>query len=162
MVNMVGGGVVRGALCAGAMLVTCDGVWGMMEDSERVEEIRELPLTCDFGNTLFKEYANCGFCIWEKDGLRFLSQSFLDTYRTTGVAPILEDGRPNIRLWLDCTLYGNFFAGWGTNRFEFAEPFLRNMLLTYSTLGIGKDGGKFDNLSRIERILEGLVESYVF
>jgi hypothetical protein len=115
--------------------------------------------------TIVKEYESCcGAAIWGKDGERFLTEGFLNEYVRTSIAPVLKDGRPNIRLWLDIIFASNIrVVGWGYSaKFEFAEPFLRKMLLTYSTLGIGKDGGSPDNVSMIESVLDAFVESRCF
>ena len=104
--------------------------------------IMELEHNAVLSDALGQEYANYGFCTWKQDGQRFLEASFLSEYTETGVAPVLEDGRPNIKLWLNCTLsHDTFFSGWGWEiRSELAKPFLEEMLSVFSKLNIGHDG----------------------
>lgn len=131
-----------------------------MADSD---ERKTATLSYDFGNKLLNEYANCGFSIWEADGQRFLDQSFLDTYAEREVAPVLEDGRPNIGLWLDYTCSSNtFFVGWNwETRSKLAKPFLEHMLGVYSKLGVGTDGVP-SHIDLIRAILSGIEESIHF
>jgi hypothetical protein len=112
-------------------------------------------------DSLRNEYANYGFHIWKTDGQRFLEKSFLDEYSKTGVAPVLEDARPSIELWLNCTLSNNTFSlGWGwETRSEFAKPFLEEMVAVYSKLNIGQDGAPLSYIALIKAIICAIEES---
>ena len=109
-----------------------------LDQSASMETEHNAVLSDDLG----QEYANYGFCTWKQDGQRFLETPFLSEYTKTGIAPVLKDGRPNIELWLNCTLsHDTFFSGWGwETRSELAKPFLKEMLSVFLKLNIGHDG----------------------
>lgn len=153
----------RNIICY-AILLVCWSSLSMNQDRRDDSVVRTtVTLSYDFANDLLNEYANHGFSIWEADGKRFLDQSFLDEYVKTGIAPILDDGRPTIGLWLNYTCSSNtFFVGWNwETRSALAKPLLEHMLDIYSDLEIGTDSIP-SYLDLIKAILTGIEESIPF
>jgi hypothetical protein len=87
----------------------------------------------NYGDNFMTEYANYGYDKWKADGDRFMTQSFIDEYIDTGVAPILNDGRPELKDWLEASAKtGLFDPGWShTERTILAKQFIESMLEAY-------------------------------
>jgi hypothetical protein len=87
----------------------------------------------NYGDEFFKEYANYGFEKWKADGERFLTQSFIDEYVRTGIAPTLNDGRPELSKWLSYARESCIFlTPWGYADRIAAGNFFQSMLSVYS------------------------------
>lgn len=105
------------------------------------EEKEELP-RLDDGQIIFYEsedpflqdYFN-SYNKWIKDGERFLKEEFIGEYISSGKAPALKDGRPEIDQWFKYTIENNIFlVGWGSLRVN-AKEFIEKMLNIYKEHG---------------------------
>jgi hypothetical protein len=135
------GSMVREALCAAAMLVAFDGVWGMdvIYDDDGIPRFQDgSVVSYDCEDKFLTEYANRSD-IWKADGERFLTQQFVNEYVKTGIAPLLADGRPELTEWFDYTINnGAFTIYWGSAN-ALVGGFIQNMLEIYSKYGIVPD-----------------------
>ena len=145
LVSVLGFGLIQGD-CLGMdiqnqrQMIVSSNAKNMVAELDQSESM-ETGYNAVLSDELGQEYANYGFYTWKQDGQRFLGASFLSEYTKTGIAPVLKDGRPNIELWLNCTLsHDTFFSDWGwETRSELAKPFLEEMLSVFSKLNIGHD-----------------------
>lgn len=105
-----------------AVMCVCEGAGGM-----------EVLSSC-YNDPLYKQYVS-DFDIWQKDGERFMTDSFISECKDKGALPILNDGRPELPQWLGYTNLGYVFqsAGWPFSvRDGLAKPFIQRMYDTYT------------------------------
>jgi hypothetical protein len=126
---------VCGACCA-AVVMCASGVWGM--DSYTGEDLPRLDngmiVSYDYEDRFLRDYAN-SYDKWKADGERFLTLEFVKEYIKTDIAPLLNDGRPELIEWFGYTLEsGAFTMQWGSGN-VLANAFVQDMLRQYSEHG---------------------------
>jgi hypothetical protein len=131
---------VLAVVCCTAVMV-CGGVSGM--------DIEGVSASYTGGGSVYQQYAN-DYVVWRSDGARFIVDSFIDEYTKNGSVPELNDGRPELHVWLYLTSNSNVFEmEWGGTRPDGLE-FLKCILNEYSRYG--KESNYLTN--EIMRILE--------
>lgn len=92
----------------------------------------DIPSSC-YNDQTYKGYV-LDYFLWQKDGERFLTNTFINQYIENKSMPKLNDGRPELNEWFGYTNLGYVFsaAGWPFSiRNELANPFLRKMYDIY-------------------------------
>ena len=82
--------------------------------------MNDIPTSC-YNDQTYKSYVRDYF-LWQKDGERFLTNTFINQYVENKSMPKLNDGRPELNEWLGYTNLGYVFYAAGL-----INPFLQKM-----------------------------------
>jgi hypothetical protein len=139
---------VSGACCAAVMVCT-NGVIKAMDGNYYAKFYRD---------SLSAMYANYGAGKWLSDGMRFITNEFIEESTKLRSIPLVNDGKVELERWLSCTKdSAMFIVGWDVDTRLAGGGFITEMIDIFS--GSGEQfKGSIEQLKLIQARLIGTLD----